>query len=209
MLSDSEASQHFIYTGDSSLCNPECAGQNDDFKTEILPKEDLKFTMKNNCFLTFIFIVAHLAAYPNSLHSLVFDLSPDLRTTLPSDGWVKLSFTVTNYGETELNMKFRAVCVESGKELPSYPLNEIISLKPNEEQTITVFMNSECGKLDSLLAGHHSRNIEYTFIEENTHDTLSFEQQYVIEVPLRKEAPVNQIMGMLNSFRNQAAWKPQ
>lgn len=130
-----------------------------------------------------LFLLASLA-FSNSLNSLVFDLSADIKTILPDDGWVKLSFSVTNFGEQDLNVQFSAVCIESGLELPYYPQNIKLTLKPDAEQSITVFMNDQCGQLENLPPGRHSRTIQYKFVDLRTREELSFEQPYIIEVPV-------------------------
>ena len=135
-------------------------------------------------------------AFSNSLNSLVFDFSDDLKTTLPDDGWVKLSFNVVNYGDNELNVKFSAICIESGRELPYYPQNIRLALKPDVEQSITVFMNNQCGLLDNLSSGQHTRTIQYRFINLDTKEALAFDQQYVIEVP-EKERNSGTLSGRL------------
>lgn len=50
------------------------------------------------------------------------------------------------------------------------------------EQSITVFMNHQCGMLDNLASGRHSRTIQYRFINADTKESLAFAQKYVIEV---------------------------
>lgn len=133
-------------------------------------------------FVLLLFLCTRLA-FSNSLNSLVFDLSADLKTTLPADGWVKLSFSVTNFGDKELSVQFSAVCVESGMELPYYPQNMKLILKPDAEQSITVFMNDQCGQLSNLPPGKHSRTVQYRFVDLKTKEQLTFDQAYVIEVP--------------------------
>ena len=123
----------------------------------------------------------------NSLDSLVFDFSSDLKSTLPDDGWVKMNFSVVHYNENPMHLRFKAICVESGLELPYYPQTERFELKPGEEQPITLFMNPQCGKLENLTAGQHSRIIRFQFINPEQKDTLAFEQMYIIEVPKRGE----------------------
>ena len=129
--------------------------------------------------------------FSNSLNSLVFDLSEDLKTTLPDDGWVKLSFGVVNFGDKEINVQFTAVCVESGMELPYYPQNLKLTLKPDVEQTITVFMNDKCGQWDDLASGKHSRTIQYKFVNLKTKEELAFEQSYIIEVERKATSSVS------------------
>lgn len=119
----------------------------------------------------------------HSLDSLVFDFSSDLKSTLPDDGWVKMNFSVVHYSEKPMNLIFKAICLESGFKLPYYPQTDRFELKPGAEQPITLFMNAECGKLENLTAGLHSRVIRFQFIDPVQKDTLAFDQMYIIEVP--------------------------
>ncbi len=134
-------------------------------------------------FLLLIFLSSRMIAFSNSLHSLVFDFSSNLKTSLPQDGWVKVDFSVVNFGEKEILVQFSATCVETGMSLSYYPQSATFSLKPNVEQTITVFINAQCGMLDDLLAGRYSRSVQFNFFDQNTKDELTFDQQYIIEVP--------------------------
>jgi len=133
------------------------------------------------CFLIALAVFS-IFAYSNSLHSLVFDFSDDLKVILPDDGWVKLSFNVVNYSGKEMRVRFNAVCVESGLALPYYP-QDTLTLHPDAEQTITVFMNRHCGQLTGLPSGQHSRTIQYSFINMVTGEKLTFHQSYIIVVP--------------------------
>jgi len=118
----------------------------------------------------------------NPLDALVFDFSSDLKTSLPADGWVKMGFSVVQYGEKPLRVYFKATCVESGMDLPFYPQTESFLLHAGEEQPVTLFMNEQCGKLENLASGQHSRIVRFQFIEPDKADTLSFDQAYMIEL---------------------------
>ncbi|MDZ4846274.1 MAG: hypothetical protein SH857_12075 [Chitinophagales bacterium] len=119
----------------------------------------------------------------HSLVSLVFDFSSDLKSTLPDDGWVKMNFSVVHYSNKPMKLNFKATCIESGLELPYYPQTDRFDLKSGVEQPITLFMNAQCGKLENLAAGKHSRVIRFQFIDAVQKDTLAFDQMYIIEVP--------------------------
>lgn len=132
--------------------------------------------MKILILLPFVFFSSFaFSNTPNSLSSLVFDLADDLKTTLPDDGWVKLSFGDTNFGEKELNVRFSAICVESKLVLPYYPQSMKLTLQPGAEQTITVFMNDQCGQLNNLPPGSHNRTLQYNLVDLATKEELSFD----------------------------------
>ncbi|HXH17854.1 MAG TPA: hypothetical protein VNJ07_02135 [Chitinophagales bacterium] len=136
-------------------------------------------------FFLFLFLL-HSALFPfNSLDSLVFDFSSDLKKEIPEDGWVKFTYNVVNYGDKLLQVQFSVRCLESGLALPFYPQTDYFTLKPGEEQSVTVFMNSQCGLFDNLDSGQHQRTLRFDFFDMNTKDELTFEQRYVLERKIR------------------------
>ena len=133
-------------------------------------------------FILFLLLLNVRLLFGNPLESLVFDLTTDLRTTMPADGWLKLSFNVVNYDNLHLTIKFNAVCVETGKALPFYPHTGYLQLGNGEEQKVTVFMDEDCGWNEKPEPGRYKRTIRFELFEINTQEKLVFEQSYDIEI---------------------------
>ncbi len=105
---------------------------------------------------------------------------------MPADGWMKFSLTVVNYDSLHHKVSFKAICVETGKDLAFYPNLDQILLVSGVENKITVFMDEQCGWNERPEPGRYKRTIRFVFSDSKTSEELTFDQPYDIEIPQQK-----------------------